>query len=61
MSNPIIALVSKDILTGGNFHKWKLNLNILLVGENIRYILNMPRPPLPNNNATRLVREEYDH
>ena len=21
----------------------------------------MPRPPPPNNNATRLVREEYDH
>ena len=24
-------------------------------------MLNMPRPPPPNNNATHLVREEYDH
>ena len=61
MSNPIIALVSKDVFTGDNFQKWKSNLNIVPVGENIRYILNMPRPPPPNNNAIRLVREEYDH
>ena len=33
----------------------------MLVGEIIRYILNMPRPPPPNNNAIRLLREEYDH
>ena len=31
------------------------------MGENIRYILNMPRPSPPNNNVTRLVREEYNH
>ena len=61
MSNPIIALLSKDILTGENFQKWKSNLNIVLVGENIRYILNMSRPPPPNNNATRHVKEEYDY
>ena len=33
----------------------------MLVDENIRYILNMPRSPPPNNNATRHVKEEYDH
>ena len=33
----------------------------MLVGENIRCILNMPRPLQPNNNATRHVKEEYDH
>ena len=32
----------------------------MLVGENIRYILNIPKPPLPNNNAARHVKEEYD-
>ena len=61
MSNPIITLLSIYVLTGENFYKWKSNLNIVPVGENIRYILNMPRPPPPNNNATRLVREEYGH
>ena len=60
MSNPIIVLLSKDVLTGNNFQKWKSNLNIVLVGENIRYILNVPKPPVPNNTATRQVKAEYD-
>ena len=61
MSNPIIALLPKDVLTGENFEKWKLNLNIVLVGKNIRYILHIHRPHTPNNNATRHIKEEYDH
>ena len=60
MLNPIIVLLSKDVLTGDNFQKWKSNLNIVLVGENIRYILNLPKPPVPNNTATRQVKVEYD-
>ena len=60
MSNPIIALLSKDILTGDNFQKWKSNLNIVLVEENIKYILNVPKPLVPNNTATRQVKAEFD-
>ena len=60
MSNPIIALLSKDILTRDNFQKWKSNLNIVLVRENIWYILNVPKPPVPNNTATHQVKAEYD-
>ena len=47
MSNPIMALLSKDVLTGDNFPKWKSNLNIVLVSESIRFILTEDRPPLP--------------
>ena len=61
MSNPIIALSSKDVLTGDNFQKWKSNLNIVLVGENIKYILSVPRPPLPNNTAAHHDKDVYDH
>ena len=32
----------------------------MLVGENIRYILNGPKPPIPNSTATRHVKAEYD-
>ena len=32
----------------------------MLVGENIRYILNVPKPPVPNNTATRQVKAEFD-
>ena len=31
MSNPIMVMLSKDVLTGENFLKWKSNLNIVLV------------------------------
>ena len=60
MSNTIIALLSKDVLTRDNLQKWKSNLNIVLVGENIEYILNIPKPPVPNNTATRQVKAEFD-
>ena len=60
MSNIIIALLSKDVLTGDNFQNWKSNLNIVLVGENIRYVLNVPKLPIPNNTATRQVKAEFD-
>ena len=61
MSNPIIALLSKDVLTEDNFQKWKSNLNIVLVGENIKYILSIPKPLVPNTNAACHVKDEYDH
>ena len=32
----------------------------MLVSESIRYVLTMPRRPLPNANMTREAREEYD-
>ena len=32
----------------------------MLVGENIKYILNVPKPSVPNNTVTRHVKAEYD-
>ena len=32
----------------------------MLVGENIRYILNVPKPHVSNNTTTRQVKAEYD-
>ena len=32
----------------------------MLVGENIRYILNVPKPHVPNNTVTCHVKAEYD-
>ena len=39
MGNPITALLSRDVLIGENFKKWKSNLNIVLVSESIRFML----------------------
>ena len=32
----------------------------MLVGENIKYILNVPKPPVPNNTTTCQVKAEFD-
>ena len=37
------------------------DLNIVLVGENIKYTLSIPRPPFPNNTAVRHDKDVYDH
>ena len=51
LGNPITALLSKDVLTGDNFSKWKSNLNIVLVSESIRYVLTESRPLVAAANA----------
>ena len=32
----------------------------MLVGQNIRYILSVPKQPVPKNTDTRQVKAEYD-
>ncbi|RYE04405.1 MAG: hypothetical protein EOP33_09170, partial [Rickettsiaceae bacterium] len=60
MSNPIMALLSKDVLTGENFLKWKSNLNIMLVSESIRFILTEERPPFPTSNSSSSQKDDFD-
>ena len=45
---------------GRKFLEIEIYLNIVLVGENIRYIIDMPKPTPTNNNVTPHVKEEYD-
>ena len=59
-SNPIIALLANESLTGDNFAKWKSNVNIVLVYENNRFVLTEECPAEPAANATRSVREPYE-
>ena len=60
MGNPITALLSRDVLTGDNFQKWKSNLNIVLVSESIRFVLTENRPPVPTANCSRAAKESFD-
>ena len=60
MGNPITALLSRDVLTGENFQKWKSNLNIVLVSESIRFVLTETRPSAPTANSSRTVKDEFD-
>ncbi|KAL5560690.1 hypothetical protein UlMin_036901 [Ulmus minor] len=57
MSNPIIAILGNEKLTGDNFVKWKSNMNIILVCENYKYVLMEECPPTPAANATCIVRD----
>ena len=60
IGNPITALLSKDVLTGENFQKWKSNLNIVLVSKSIRFVLTETRPPVPPTNCSRAIKDEFD-
>ena len=60
MGNPIIALLSRDVLTGENFQKWKSNLNVVLVSKSVRFVLTEVRPPAPAANSSRSAKDEYD-
>ena len=59
-SNPIIALLTNESLTGDNFVKWKSYVNIVLVCENNRFVLTEECPAKPAANAARSVREPYE-
>ena len=59
-SNPIIALLANESLTGDNFVKWKSNVNIVLVCENNRFVLTEECHAKPAANAARSVREPYE-
>ena len=53
ISSPIIALLSKDVLTGDNFQKLKSDLNIILAGE------NMSQPGLVFQRAATVIKYYY--
>ncbi|XP_062099814.1 uncharacterized protein LOC133805661 [Humulus lupulus] len=59
-SNPIISLLSKELLTGENFMKWKSNINIVLIGDNSKFVMTEAEPDFPGENASKAVREKYD-
>ena len=57
--NTIIALLANEKLSGDNFVKWKLNINIVLICENQKFVLIEEFPPEPHANASHTVRERY--
>ena len=62
-SNPIIALLENESLTGDNFVKWKSNVNNVLVCEpdsSNRFVLTEECPAEPIANVARSVRESYE-
>lgn len=60
MSNQIITLLQKDVLTGDNFQKWKSNFNIVLFSESIRFILTETRTRVPSVGSSRNVNDDFE-
>ena len=61
MNYPIVAILSSVKLNSKNFVKWKSNMNLVLICENYKFVLAEKGPPELAANATRTVRETYDH
>ncbi|XP_073128992.1 uncharacterized protein [Henckelia pumila] len=61
MTNPILLILSSEILTGENFAKWKSNMNILLINESYHFVLKEDCAPAPPANASRTVSQAYNN
>ena len=59
-NNPIIALLTNEKLSDDNFIKWKLNINIVLICENQKFVLTEECSPKLPADASHTVRERYD-
>ena len=60
MSTPILSQLSMEKLTGENFLKWKQNINIVLIGDNSKFVMTEESPEVPAEGATKSVRDKYE-
>ncbi|XP_062103760.1 uncharacterized protein LOC133814869 [Humulus lupulus] len=59
-SNPIIYLLSKELSTSENFMKWKSKINIVLIGDNSKFVMTETEPDFLEENASKVMREKYE-
>ena len=61
MSNHILSLLGTEKLTSDNFAKWKKNMNIILVLDNLKFVLTEECPPQLAANANKSQKNAYDN
>ncbi|XP_062118966.1 uncharacterized protein LOC133832671 [Humulus lupulus] len=59
-SNPTLYLLSKDMLISETFMKWKSNINIVLIGNNSKFVVTENEPDFSRKNATKAVRKKCE-
>ncbi|XP_062086390.1 uncharacterized protein LOC133792496 [Humulus lupulus] len=59
-SNPIVSLLSNELLTRENFMKWKSNINTVLIGNNSKFVMTETEPGFPKENASKAVQKKYE-
>ena len=52
-STPILSQLSMEKLTGENFLKWKQNINIVLIGDNSKFVMTAESPEVPVEGVTK--------
>ena len=59
MTGVVINLLSANKLTGENYTTWNDTINIVLVIDDLKFILIGECPQIPTPNASRNVRDAY--
>lgn len=58
--NPLATIPNQHKLTGSNYVNWKRNLDIVLIAEGYKYVLNTECPVVLDADAFKKDKEEYD-
>ena len=61
MLNLIFSLLATKKLIGDNFAKRKKNMNIILMLDNLKFVLTEKCPPQPVANANKSQKDAYDN
>ena len=57
--NPLAMILNQKPLDGNNFEDWKTNLYIVLDYEKIKFVLDTPKPAIPEAGANDITKTEH--
>ena len=57
--NPLAMILNKKPLNENNFEDWKKNLYIVLGYEKIKFVLDTPKPAIPEAGANDITKKDY--
>ena len=57
--NPLAMILNQKPLDGNNFEDWKTNLYIVLDYEKTKFVLNTPKPAIPEAGANDITKTKH--
>ena len=57
--NPLAMILNQKPLDGNNFEDWKTNLYIVMDYEKIKFVLDTPKPAIPEAGANDITKTEH--
>ena len=57
--NPLAMILNQKPLDGNNFEDWKTNLHIVLDYEKIKFVLDTPKPAIPEAGANDITKTKH--